>query len=63
MKISVKINVFNEEENIGPVCESVAWADEIVIVDSNSTDRTLEIARKVHRPHIQSRLSGLQGQA
>jgi glycosyltransferase involved in cell wall biosynthesis len=46
MKISVKINVFNEEENIGPVCESVAWADEIVIVDSNSTDRTLEIARK-----------------
>jgi len=46
MKISVKINVFNEEENIGPVCESVAWADEIVIVDSNSTDRTLEIARR-----------------
>lgn len=46
MKISVKINVFNEEENIAAVCESVAWADEIIIADSDSTDRTVEIARQ-----------------
>ena len=46
MKISVKINVYNEEDNIAAVCESVSWADEIVIVDSNSTDRTVEIARQ-----------------
>ena len=46
MKISVKINVFNEEDNIAAVCESVAWADEIIIVDSDSTDRTVEIARR-----------------
>lgn len=46
MKISVKINVYNEEENIAAVCETVRWADEIVIVDSNSTDRTVEIARR-----------------
>jgi Glycosyltransferases involved in cell wall biogenesis len=46
MKISVKINVCNEEDNIGAVCESVSWADEIVIVDSDSTDRTIEIAKK-----------------
>ncbi|MEZ5346085.1 MAG: glycosyltransferase family 2 protein [Pyrinomonadaceae bacterium] len=46
MKISAKIIVFNEEENIADVCETVSWADEIVIVDSDSTDRTVEIARK-----------------
>ncbi len=46
MKISAKINVFNEESNIADVCETVSWADEIVIVDSDSTDRTVEIARR-----------------
>src|SRR5207253_7026028 len=46
LKISAKINVFNEEANIAAVCESVAWADEIVICDSDSTDRTVEIARR-----------------
>jgi glycosyltransferase involved in cell wall biosynthesis len=46
MKISVTIIVRNEEDNIAAVCESVAWADEIVIVDSDSTDRTVEIARR-----------------
>jgi (heptosyl)LPS beta-1,4-glucosyltransferase len=46
MKISAKINVFNEEDNIAECCEGLSWADEIVIVDSNSTDRTLEIARR-----------------
>ena len=45
MKISAKINVYNEEENIAGVCEAVAWADEIVVVDSDSTDRTVELAR------------------
>ena len=46
MKISAKINVYNEEDNLAAVCESLAWADEIVIVDSDSTDRTVEIARR-----------------
>lgn len=46
MKISVKINVYNEEDNIAEACESASWADEIVIVDSDSTDRTVEIARR-----------------
>lgn len=46
MKISAKINVFNEEANIAAVCETVSWADEIVVCDSNSTDRTVEIARR-----------------
>ncbi len=44
MKISATIITFNEESNIKAACESVAWADEIVVVDSNSTDATREIA-------------------
>ena len=44
MKISATIITFNEESNIKAACESVAWADEIVVVDSNSTDRTREVA-------------------
>jgi glycosyltransferase involved in cell wall biosynthesis len=46
MKISASIIVFNERDNIAEVCETVSWADEIVIVDSSSTDGTAEIARK-----------------
>ncbi len=35
----------NEEANLARTLESVRWADEIVLVDSGSTDRTLEIAK------------------
>jgi len=44
MKITATIIAFNEESNIQAACESVAWADEIVVVDSNSTDATRELA-------------------
>ncbi|MDX6558281.1 MAG: hypothetical protein QOF72_1330, partial [Blastocatellia bacterium] len=44
MKITATIITFNEAENIRAACESVAWADEIVVVDSESTDLTREIA-------------------
>lgn len=44
MKITATIITFNEESNIKAACESVAWADEIVVVDSNSTDATRDIA-------------------
>ena len=46
MKISATIIVRNEEDNIADVCETVSWADEIVVVDSDSTDRTADIARR-----------------
>ena len=45
MEISATIITFNEESNIKAACESVAWANEIVVVDSNSTDATREVAR------------------
>src|SRR5712664_3221083 len=44
MKITAAIISFNEAENIREACESVAWADEIVVVDSQSTDTTRDIA-------------------
>jgi glycosyltransferase involved in cell wall biosynthesis len=45
MLLSVAIVTLNEEENLERTLASVRWADEIVVVDSGSTDRTLEIAR------------------
>lgn len=44
-RLSVLIPVKNEELHIGECLESVRWADEIVVVDSGSTDRTVPIAR------------------
>jgi glycosyltransferase involved in cell wall biosynthesis len=44
-KISVIIIAGNEENNIAECLESVSWADEIIVVNSGSTDRTVEIAR------------------
>lgn len=46
-KLSVAIATFNEEGNIGDCLESVqGLADEIIIVDGTSTDKTVEIAKK-----------------
>tara|TARA_B100000676_G_scaffold128698_1_gene127668 strand:- start:294 stop:1031 length:738 start_codon:yes stop_codon:yes gene_type:complete len=45
-KLSVTIITKNEEINIGRCLESVKWANEIVVVDTNSTDRTKEICSK-----------------
>jgi glycosyltransferase involved in cell wall biosynthesis len=46
MKISATIITRDEERHIGAALESIAWADEIVVLDSGSTDRTVEIARR-----------------
>jgi glycosyltransferase involved in cell wall biosynthesis len=45
MVLSVLIPTLNERANIGDCLESVAWADEIVVVDSGSTDGTRELAK------------------
>lgn len=46
MKISASIIAYNEEDNIAELCRSIDFVDEIVIVDSDSTDKTAEIARQ-----------------
>ena len=45
--ISVLIPTKNEQDNIGKCLESVSWADEVCVVDSQSTDQTAKIARKL----------------
>lgn len=44
--LSVIIITKNEAHNIRACLESVAWADEIIVVDSGSTDGTVEICRE-----------------
>jgi glycosyltransferase involved in cell wall biosynthesis len=43
--ITAIVTTFNEEQNIGSCIESLEWCDEILVVDSFSTDRTAAIAR------------------
>jgi glycosyltransferase involved in cell wall biosynthesis len=45
-RLSVILIAKNEAANIRACLESVAWANEIVVVDSGSTDETVEIARE-----------------
>src|SRR5512142_2984033 len=45
-RLSVVLTTLNEERNIERCLDSVRWADEIVVVDSFSRDRTVELARK-----------------
>jgi glycosyltransferase involved in cell wall biosynthesis len=43
--VSIAMIAMNEEANLPRTLESVRWADEIILVDSGSQDRTIEIAR------------------
>jgi len=45
-KLSVTVITKNEEQNIARCLESVKWADEIIVLDSHSSDRTVEICRQ-----------------
>ncbi len=44
--VSVTVRTFNEALNIRECLESVRWADEIIVVDAESTDDTVAIARE-----------------
>src|SRR6516165_2113914 len=46
-KISAYILTYNEAEKIEAAVSSLLWADEVVVVDSFSTDRTAEVARSL----------------
>ena len=48
LSLSVVIITRNEEANLARTLTSVCWADEIVVVDSGSTDRTREVAETFH---------------
>ena len=45
-RLSVTVITWNEEARLRRCLESVAWADEIIVVDAESTDKTVTIARE-----------------
>ena len=53
-RVSAAIIARNEDARIRDCLESARWADEIVVVDTGSCDRTLEICQK-YTPHVYSR--------
>lgn len=50
-RVSVVVTTFNEQHNIAACLDSLLWADEILVVDSFSTDRTPEIVRAYEGQH------------
>jgi len=56
--ISAVIICFNEADRIGATLESIQWCDEIVVVDSGSTDGTQKIAESYGSKVIQRTFSG-----
>ena len=45
VRLTVTVITFNEADHIAAALDSVVWADEIIVVDSHSTDGTADIAR------------------
>ena len=57
-KLSVAIITKNEEKNIGRCLASVQWADEVMVIDSGSTDLTLEVCKLYKCKVIQTKWQG-----
>jgi len=53
MNVAAVVLTLNEERNIGACLESLAWADNLVVFDSFSTDRTADLARRAGAEVIQ----------
>jgi glycosyltransferase involved in cell wall biosynthesis len=60
--VSAIVVCFNEEKNIGACLDSLRWCDEIVVVDSFSTDRTVEICRRYTDRIVQRDWAGYREQ-
>ena len=60
--VSAIVVCFNEERNIGACLDSLRWCDEIVVVDSFSTDRTVEICRQYTERVVQRQWTGYRDQ-
>ena len=54
-KVSAIVTTLNEEQHIAECIESLLWCDEILVVDSFSTDRTPEIARRYEKVRFHQR--------
>ena len=58
MGVSVLIPARNEEKNLEKCLRTVAWSDDVWVVDSNSGDRTTEIAQRIGARVVQFRWDG-----
>jgi glycosyltransferase involved in cell wall biosynthesis len=56
--LTVILPVRNEEANIGAALESVAWADELIVVDSHSVDATAQVAEAAGAKVVQFEYDG-----
>jgi glycosyltransferase involved in cell wall biosynthesis len=56
--VSVYIIAYNEVEKVRSAIESVSWADEIILVDSHSTDGTSEVANQLGAKVVQVDFNG-----
>lgn len=61
--ITVIIHTYNEEKNLKNCLESVKWADDIVLIDNYSDDRTVEIAKDYTERIFYIERTGLAEQA
>ena len=62
LNITATIITFNEEEHIQAAIESVSWANDVLVVDSRSTDSTREIARRCGAQVIEREWPGFAAQ-
>ncbi len=60
--VSLVIIALNEEAKIARCIESAPWVDEVILVDSGSTDRTREIAKKLGSRVVEEKWRGYQQQ-
>jgi glycosyltransferase involved in cell wall biosynthesis len=58
-KVSAVLVCYDEEENVERCLQSLAWAEEIIVVDSFSRDRTVELCRKYTNRIFQREWSGM----
>lgn len=58
MPVSIFIQTLNEEQNLPGCLDSVSWADDVVVLDSFSTDRTAEVCRQRGCRYFQRKYDG-----
>ena len=59
MTIAAVVITKDEEKNIADCLESVRWADELIVVDAESRDRTVELAKRIPRKCLSARGPGM----
>ena len=57
--ISIVIPIYNEAENLARCLQSLRWADEVFVIDSNSIDGSQEIALNYGTKVIQFKYNGI----